>query len=57
MLDKNDEDSISPLEKEFLLQARRLDDDDLRRIIAQARALVELSSEEEHLPWEKSSKR
>lgn len=36
------EDELSFLEKELLMQVRYLDKDDLRRLIAQARALVEL---------------
>ncbi len=43
MIEKNDEENLAPLEKELLLHVRRLEDDDLRRFIAQARALVELS--------------
>lgn len=36
------EADLTVLEKELLLQARRLDRDDLRRLIAQARALADL---------------
>jgi transcriptional regulator with XRE-family HTH domain len=39
---KDDEQSITPLEQELLMQVRQLDDDDLRRLIAQAQALVDL---------------
>ena len=35
------EDELSVLEKELILQARQLSRDDLRKLIAQARALVE----------------
>lgn len=34
-------ENIDPLEHELLLQAHRLDDDDLKRLIAQARALTD----------------
>ena len=37
------QDNLSVLEQELLLQARRLDDADLRRLIAQARALYDLA--------------
>lgn len=37
-------EKIDPLEQELLMQAHRLDDDDLRRLIAQARALVNLNN-------------
>jgi transcriptional regulator with XRE-family HTH domain len=41
MVEKSDDESLSPLEKELLLQVNRLDDDeDLRRLIALARGLV-----------------
>jgi transcriptional regulator with XRE-family HTH domain len=40
---KEDEQSLSPLEQELLMQVRHLEDGDLRRLIAQARALVELT--------------
>jgi transcriptional regulator with XRE-family HTH domain len=43
MWQKEDEQSLTPLEQELLMQVRHLDDDDLRRLIAQARALVELA--------------
>lgn len=33
---------VRPLEQELLMQAQRLDNEDLRRLIAQARALAEL---------------
>jgi len=35
---------VYPLEQELLMQGRHLEDDDLRRLIAQARALVELAN-------------
>ena len=41
---KEDEQSLMPLEKELLMHIRKLDDDDLRRLIAQARALVDLAN-------------
>jgi transcriptional regulator with XRE-family HTH domain len=44
MLEKTDEKDLDPLEKELLLHIRQLEDDDLRRLIAQARALVDLSN-------------
>lgn len=37
------EDDLSILEQELLIQARRLDIEDLKRLIAQARALANLS--------------
>ena len=43
---KEDAQSLALLEQELLMQVRHLDDDDLRRIIAQARALVELAENE-----------
>ena len=36
---------INPLEQELLMQSQRLNNDDLRRLIAQARALAELKIE------------
>jgi transcriptional regulator with XRE-family HTH domain len=44
MVEKSDEEGLNPLEKELLLHVRQLDDDDLRRLIAQARALVDLAN-------------
>jgi transcriptional regulator with XRE-family HTH domain len=35
-------DELSILEQELLMQAKRLDADDLRRLVAQARALADL---------------
>jgi transcriptional regulator with XRE-family HTH domain len=35
-------ENIDPLEQELLMQAHRLDDEDLKRLIAQARALAEM---------------
>ncbi len=43
LYEKDKEEELTPLEKELLMQVRHLDDNDLRRLIAQARALVELS--------------
>lgn len=43
--EKGDEKSLPPLEQELLIQVRRLDDNDLRRLIVQARALAELADE------------
>ena len=40
---KEEEQSLTPLEQELLMHIRHLDDADLRRLIAQARALVELA--------------
>ena len=40
-VDKFDDDELSVLEKDLLIQARRLDNDDLEKMIAQARALAE----------------
>ncbi len=40
-IDKFDDDELSVLEKDLLIQARRLDNDDLEKLIAQARALAE----------------
>jgi len=39
---KEEEQSLTPLEQELLMQVRHLDDQDIRRLIAQARALVEI---------------
>jgi transcriptional regulator with XRE-family HTH domain len=39
-------EKIDPLEQELLMQAHRLDDDDLIRLITQARALADLRSQE-----------
>lgn len=41
---KDDEQSLTPLEQKLLLQVSHLDDDYLRRLIAQARALVDLAN-------------
>lgn len=38
-----EDDELSILEKELIMQAKRLSPDDLRRLIAQARALADLS--------------
>lgn len=38
-----DESKLTPLEQELLIQAKRLTNDDLRKLIAQARALADLS--------------
>jgi transcriptional regulator with XRE-family HTH domain len=38
-----EDDELSLLEQELLIQARRLSNDDLRRLIAQAKALADLS--------------
>jgi len=43
MVEKSDENNLAPLEIELLMHIRKLDDDDLRRLIAQARALVQLA--------------
>jgi transcriptional regulator with XRE-family HTH domain len=43
VLQKEDEQSLTPLEQELLMHVRNLDDNDLRRLIAQARALVDLA--------------
>jgi len=40
--EKEGEQSLTPIEKELLMQVRLLEDDDIRRLIAQARALVDL---------------
>jgi transcriptional regulator with XRE-family HTH domain len=40
---KEEEQSLTPLEQELLMHVRHLDDSDIRRLIAQARALVELA--------------
>jgi len=45
--EKEGEQNLSPLEKELLMHIRCLDDDDLRRLIAQARALVNFSNDNE----------
>ena len=36
-------ESLHPLEHELLLQAKRLDEDDLKRLIAQSKALADLT--------------
>lgn len=41
--EERDPESLSPLEKELVMQVSQLDDADLRRLIAQARALVDLN--------------
>jgi hypothetical protein len=43
MVEKSDKNSLDPLEKELLLHVRKLDDKDLERIIAMARALYQLA--------------
>lgn len=43
-LEKSEEGDLTPLEKELLLHVRKLEDDDKRRLIVQARALVDLSN-------------
>ncbi len=43
LLEDEVEKNLTPLEKELLIQGMQLDNDDLRRLIAQARAKVELS--------------
>jgi hypothetical protein len=40
------EEKISPGEQNLLIQARRLGEDDLQRLIAQARALADLAERE-----------
>jgi len=40
---KSNEVDLAPLEKELLLHVRRLDDDDLRRLISLARGLVQFA--------------
>ncbi len=40
---KIEDNELSILEQELLMQAKRLDPDDLKRLIAQARALADLS--------------
>jgi len=42
LFERSKEEELQPLEKELLMHIRRLGDDDLRRLIAQARALVDL---------------
>lgn len=39
---KTEDDQLSILEQELLIQAKRLNPDDLKRLIAQARALADL---------------
>jgi transcriptional regulator with XRE-family HTH domain len=41
---KDETQNLTPLEQELLMQVRHLDDDDFRRLIAQARALVDLAN-------------
>lgn len=43
---KLDDDKLSILEQELLMQVRRLNNDDLRRLLAQARALADLGNKE-----------
>lgn len=50
-----EESSLSELENELLIQVRQMENKDLRRLIAQARALAELSSDDEPEP-KKSAK-
>lgn len=40
---KIEDNDLSMLEQELLMQARRLDPDDLKRLIAQAKALADLT--------------
>jgi len=47
---KLDESELSEIEKEMLTQVRQLSQSDLRKLIAQARALAELSDEDEPEP-------
>lgn len=44
--EKGENQILTPLEKELLLQVKCLKDDDLRRLIAQARALVNFNQSE-----------
>jgi transcriptional regulator with XRE-family HTH domain len=45
-----EKDDLSPAEQELVLQASYLSEDDLRKLVAQARALAELSIEEDMSP-------
>ena len=45
---REDEQSLTPLEQELLMQVRHLDDNDLRRLIAQDGALVEIANKQDY---------
>lgn len=42
-IQEKNHDSLSPLIQELVIQAERLSDDDIKRVIAQTRALVDFS--------------